>query len=85
MKPLKPNNQDFWAVVPTSFILMGMLISLVLFFSLDWLAHNKFHREDAFEARMTNLVNLADDFDDAKFKSMVKTVWREKKAFRKQF
>lgn len=79
------SNADFYSVVPLSFVLIGALISVFIFVAIDWLAYNKFHREDAFEARMTGIVNLADDFDDAKFKSMVKTVWREKKAFRKQF
>jgi hypothetical protein len=79
------SNEDFWSVVPLSFILTGVLISAFLFISLDWLAHNKFHREDAYQARMDNLVKLADEFDDVKFKSMVKTVWREKEAFQKQY
>lgn len=79
------SNQDFWAVVPSSLILIGALISVVLFVCLDWLAYNKFHREDAFDARFDKLCELADEFDDAKFKSMIKTVWREKKAFQKQF
>lgn len=79
------SNADFYSVVPLSFILIGALISAFLFMALDWLVWRKCHREDAFEARMTNLVKLADDFDDAKFKSMVKTVWREKKQFEKQY
>ena len=79
------SNQDFWAVVPSSILLIGILISTVLFFTLDWLAKRKFHREDAYKARMDNLVKLADEFDDAKFKSMVKTVWQDEKSFQKQY
>lgn len=79
------SNSDFWAVVPASLILIGVLISLVLFLAFGWLAQNKFHREDAFKARINKLCELADEFDDAKFKSMAKTVYREEKAFQNQY
>lgn len=79
------SNQDFYSVVPLSFILIGALISAFLFIALDWLVWRKCHREDAFDARIDGLVKLADDFDDAKFKSMVKSVWREKQSFQKEY
>lgn len=82
---LVTSNTEFYSFVPASFIFYGGLISVFLFISLDWLSHRKFHREDAFKARMNKLCELADDFEDSKFKSMVKNVWREEKQFLKQY
>ena len=82
---LVTSNHEFYRVVPQSFLLHGISISLVLFITLDWFTWRKFHREDAFEARLDSLATNADHFEDAKFKSMFKSVWREKKEFQSKY
>lgn len=79
------SNAEYWSVVPWFFVLVGLLTSAVLFLMLDWMAHNKFHRVDAFEARMDLLCANAKGFDDETFKRLATTVYREKKAFQKQY
>lgn len=79
------SNEEFWAMVPWSFLLVGLLVSAALFFMLDWLAHNKFHGADSFNARMGTLYNGADHVSDADFKLMFKTAYRAKDDFKKKF
>lgn len=79
------SNADFYSIVPTSFVLLGGLISIVLFLSLDWLTHRAFHREAAFESRMDGLIASADNLTDAQFKAMVCKTWSERQAFEKSF
>lgn len=79
------DNKALWSLVPSSFILGGMAISVVLLLIMDWLSWRKFHRADAFDARLNGLAQVADDLPAEKVKSMFLTTWREKKEFQKQY
>jgi hypothetical protein len=79
------SNEQFWQMPTGSFLFAGVLISFTLFIMLDWLAHNKFHGLDSFDARLEGLYNIADAVDDKKFKSMFVQTMRAKKEFRKKF
>lgn len=79
------SNEEFHSILPISFVGLGCLISFFFFVALDWLAHNKFHRKDAFDARYDGLAEVAGDLEPAKVVSMLKSIHREKKAFQKQY
>lgn len=79
------SNEDFYSIVPASFILIGALISVFLFVASDWLVHNVFHRQDAFERRIGTLYNGADLLDGETFKTLFKKSVEEKKQFQKQY
>lgn len=82
---LVSNDAEFYSVVPLSFVLMGGLLSVFLFIAFDWLAHNVFHRQDAFERRIETLYNGIDLVDGETFKGLFKKSVEEKKAFIKQY
>lgn len=79
------SNADFYSIVPSSFILIGALVSMFLFTASDWLVHNVFHRQDAFERRIGTLYNGLNVLDGETFKTAFKKYVEEKKAFNKQF
>lgn len=78
------NNDDVWNV--GNFILFGACTtgSLILFLGLDYFVWRKFHRADAFEARINGLVQVAEDLPADKWKSMMLTVLREQKEFKQK-
>lgn len=79
------NNAEFWSVIPSSFILIGMLISTVLFVLTDWLTWRKFHGEDSFEKREKGLYQIANDVPAEKFRSMVMETWANKFNFHSKY
>lgn len=79
------SNEDFYAIVPASFVLIGALISVFLFIASDWLVHNVFHREHAFERRLGTLYNGAKVLPGEVFKEQYQKFYEEKRAFQKQF
>lgn len=74
------SNEDFYAVVPASFILIGALLSVFLFIVSDWLVHNVFHRQHAIERRLGTLRNGMDLVDGEEFKRLFKLYYDERKS-----
>jgi hypothetical protein len=79
------SNQELWQVVPSSFILISILISLVILLTLDFLTWRKFHRVDAFEKRIDGILQVSDDLPSDKVVSMLKLTWRERKDFQTKY
>jgi hypothetical protein len=82
---LVTNNAEFWQVVPSSFVLIGILISGVLLLTIDFLTWRQFHGLDSFEKREKGLYQIADDVTPEKFKSMVMETWRNKFEFHSKY
>lgn len=79
------SNNELWAVVPSSLILISVLISAVLLLTIDFLTWRQFHRMDAFEKRLEGLYKISKDIPNDKLGSMFKTTWREKRDFQKEY
>jgi hypothetical protein len=81
------SNEEFYQITPVNIILVGVLISTVIMFLSEWLTWRWSHRVRAFDCRRDSLDNIVDDEDisDAKFRSMFRQVYREKKEFHKQY
>jgi hypothetical protein len=81
------SNEEFEQITPLNVVLVGVLISVIIFFLSEWLAWRWAHRTRAFDARLDSLDNIVDEesISDAKFRSMFRQVYKEKKAFPKQF
>jgi hypothetical protein len=81
------SNEEFYQITPVNIILVGVLISTVIMFLSEWLTWRWSHRIRAFACRRDSLDNIVDDEDisDAKFRSMFRQVYREKKEFHKQY
>jgi hypothetical protein len=81
------SNEEFYQIAPVNVILVGILISTVIMFLSEWLAWRWSHRIRAFACRRDSLDNIVDDEDisDAKFRSMFRQVYRDKKEFPKQY
>lgn len=79
------SNADFYSVVPASFVLIGVLISVFLFIASDWLVHNVFHREHAFERRLGTIYNGLPYMSGDEVKDVIKQYVEEKQSFQKQF
>jgi len=81
------SNEEFYQIAPLSVILVGILLSVIILFLSDWLAWRWAHRTRAFDARLDSLDNIVDEesISDAKFRSMFRQVYKDKKAFPKQF
>jgi hypothetical protein len=82
---LANSNQDFWAIVPMSIVLIGMLIGAVLLLMIDWFAHYKFHGIDSFNARFETLANGADLVDDNTFKRLFLQTMKAKREFYRKY
>lgn len=57
---------------------------LSVMFGLDYFVWRKFHRADAYEARIQGLVQVEADIPAEKWKSMMLTVLREQKEFKRK-
>lgn len=81
------SNEQFYEVAPSQIVFVGILISLVVLFSVEWFAWRNEHRFRAFCSRTDSLDNIVDEpsISDAKFRSMFKTIYQEKKNFPKQY
>lgn len=81
------SNEEFYQITPVNIILVGVLISVIILFLSEWLAWRWAHRTRAFDVRLDSLDNIVDDEDitDAKFRSMFRQVYKDKKAFPKQY
>jgi hypothetical protein len=81
------SNDEFYQITPVNIILVGILISTVIMFLSEWLTWRWSHRVRAFKCRRDSLDNIVDDEDisDAKFRSMFRQVYRDKKEFPKQY
>jgi hypothetical protein len=79
------SNQEFWQVVPASFVMLAMLMSAALFLMINWLTWTQFHGKDSFEKREMGIKQIAYDVDAEKFRSMVMETWRNKYYFNTKF
>lgn len=79
------SNDDFYSVVPLSFIGLGALLSVFFFVAFDWLVHNKFHGEDKHQVSFETLYNGADLVSDKEFKRMFKSAMEAKKEFQSKY
>lgn len=75
------SNDDIWDTLNVTLWAAGVVLSLTLFFLIDWLAHRKFHRVDAFEARLEGIFQISEDMPLDKIGSMFLTTWKAKKEF----
>lgn len=85
MNVVAESNDDIWDIMNITLWAAGIVLSLILFFLIDWLTWRKFHRVDAFEAREKGLYQIADDVTPEKFKSMVMETWRNKFEFQSKY
>lgn len=81
------SNDEFYQITPVNIILVGVLISTVIMFLSEWLTWRWSHRIRAFKCRRDNLDNIVDEpsISDSQFRSMFRQVYKDKKAFPKQF
>jgi hypothetical protein len=79
------SNDELWELVPSSFIIIGALVSIVIFITLDFLTWRKFHRVDAFEKRIDGILQVSDELPPTKVVSMLKVTWNERKNFQRQY
>lgn len=81
------NNDQFHEITPIHLILVGILISVVVLLCTEWLAWRWAHRTRAFDSRLDSLDNVVDEpsISDSQFRSMFRQVYKDKKAFPKQF
>lgn len=81
---LAKNNDDICDTFSLNMLAAGIAVSIVFFLLIDWLTHRKFHRADAFDARIELIYQNGDDFGAEKAWSMFKTAYREKKEFERR-
>jgi hypothetical protein len=81
------SNDEFYELTPVHIILVGVLISIVLLISIEWLEWRWAHRTRAFDCRLDSLDNIVNEesISDAKFRSMFRTIYNEKKNFPKEY
>lgn len=81
------SNKEYWSVPSWSFFAVGLLISCVIFFLIEWFAHRQFHGKDSFNARVKSLGNVVDEeaISDAKFRSMFRQTFYAKENFKSQY
>lgn len=80
-------NAEYWTVPSWPFFAVGACIAVVIFLLSDWICKRKFHGEDRFEARLDGIISHLTDEDVSaeKFRSLVRTTWRERKEFKRSF
>jgi hypothetical protein len=79
------NNQEFWQVVPSSFVLGGIAISGVVLKIMNWLTWRQFHAVDSFEAKQKGLYQIANDLPAEKYRSMMQETLRNKYEFNSKY
>lgn len=80
-------NEDIWNIVNWYLFAAGILLSLVIFYGMDFMIYNWSHRIRKVEASWEQLGLVVDDedFDDAKFRNMFRQNWKTKKQFEKEY
>lgn len=79
------SNPELWQLVPASFILGGMAISVVMLKIMNWLTWRQFHVVDSFDKRLDGIYQIAGDIPAEKVKSMFLETWRLKREFNSKY
>lgn len=81
------SNEQFYEILPYHIIFIGVLISAVLLFSVEWFAWRSEHRVRAFDKRLDGLFQIVDEesISADKFRSMFRTTYQQKKNFHKEY
>jgi len=79
------NNDQFHTVEPWQISAVGVALGLCLLISADFFTWRKFHREDAFDARLKGIVQVNDHLDNEKLGAMIRNAIRQEKEFQKEF